>query len=232
MNRRHRRKGKEGIKITFIVFILTHFTAFLVSYFTALRVFLLICFSLLFLCLAVSFLIRHLPEKGKTIVRSVRNIVFYSHLLFMGVIFYPLYLYSVSKVFVFTLAGVFGVVIGIAYALWKRKMIKPWKLAGWSVLVALGGFVVLSVLLLHANYAFDFNEPTEYVVVIENKDVNLGTRRTRTTHTFTVTADGKTFDVHVPRSHYSHYEVGDTYYIYRYGGALGQPLYLSYAYVD
>ncbi len=57
-------------------------------------------------------------------------------------------------------------------------------------------------------------------------------RKNPTTYQFSVTVEGKTFEIDVPRSHYDYYEVGDTYYIYRYDGALGQPFYLSYAYVD
>lgn len=225
MNRRNK-------KNTFLIFILTQLAALIMSYIISLHVFLLICFSLLFLCLAVSFLIKYLPEKAQTVVSSVRNIGFYSLLLIMGVIFHPFYLYSVSGAFVYILSAVVGIVTGIAYALWKRKSMKPWKLAGRSVLVAFGALVVSIILVLHANYAFDFNEPTEYAVEIEDKDHHFRSRHKYTTRMFTVTVEGKTFDIHVPKSHYEYYEIGDTYYVYRYNGALGQPFYLSYAYAD
>jgi hypothetical protein len=40
-------------------------------------------------------------------------------------------------------------------------------------------------------------------------------------------ADGKEYDLAVTRDEYYRYDEGDTYYFYRYDGALGEPFFLS-----
>lgn len=91
------------------------------------------------------------------------------------------------------------------------------------------GFIVTYA--FHLNYALDFSPPEEYSSVIVDKDRNSHIGRSRrklpTTYKFTVVADGKKYELAVTREEYNRYDEGDTYYFYRYEGALGEPFFLS-----
>ena len=104
---------------------------------------------------------------------------------------------------------------------------------GLSVGKRIGAFLLISALcffaagatLAHLNHWFDSSQPKQFVVVIEDKEYRH--RKNSSHHKFTVTAQGDTFDIEVPRSHYAYYEVGDPYVIEYREGALGEPYYMA-----
>ena len=104
---------------------------------------------------------------------------------------------------------------------------------GLSVGKQIGAFLIISALcffaagatLAHLNHFFDRSQPKQFVVVIEDKEYRH--RKHSSHHKFTVTAQGDTFDIEVPRSHYAYYEVGDSYVIEYREGAFGEPYYVA-----
>ena len=104
---------------------------------------------------------------------------------------------------------------------------------GLSIGKQIGTFLIISALcffaagatLAHLNHWFDSSQPKQFVVVIEDKESRH--RKHSSHHEFTVTAQGDTFDIEVPRSHYAYYEVGDSYVIEYREGALGEPYYIA-----
>ena len=104
---------------------------------------------------------------------------------------------------------------------------------GLSIGKQIGAFLIISALcffaagatLAHLNHWFDRSQPKQFVVVIEDKEYRH--RKNSSHHKFTVTAQGDTFDIEVPRSHYDYYEVGDSYVIEYREGALGEPYYMA-----
>jgi hypothetical protein len=104
---------------------------------------------------------------------------------------------------------------------------------GLSVGKRIGAFLLISAIcffaagavLAHLNHLFDASQPKQFVVVIEDKESRHSRRSSH--HEFTVTAQGDTFDIEVPRSHYAFYEVGDPYVIEYREGALGEPYYIA-----
>ena len=104
---------------------------------------------------------------------------------------------------------------------------------GLSIGKRIGAFLIISALcffaagatLAHLNHWFDRSQPKQFVVVIEDKE-SRHSKHSRH-HEFTVTAQGDTFDIEVPRSHYAYYEVGDPYVIEYREGAFGEPYYVA-----
>ena len=104
---------------------------------------------------------------------------------------------------------------------------------GLSVGKRIGAFLLISALcffaagatLAHLNHWFDSSQPKQFVVVIEDKEYRHSKHSSH--HKFTVTAQGDTFDIEVPRSHYAYYEVGDSYVIEYREGAFGEPYYIA-----
>ena len=104
---------------------------------------------------------------------------------------------------------------------------------GLSIGKQIGTFLIISALcffaagatLAHLNHWFDSSQPKQFVVVIEDKESRH--RKHSSHHEFTVTAQGDTFDIEVPRSHYAYYEVGDSYVIEYREGAFGEPYYIA-----
>ena len=104
---------------------------------------------------------------------------------------------------------------------------------GLSIGKRIGAFLIISALcffaagatLAHLNHWFDRSQPKQFVVVIEDKE-SRHSKHSRH-HEFTVTAQGDTFDIEVPRSHYDYYEVGDSYVIEYREGAFGEPYYIA-----
>ena len=104
---------------------------------------------------------------------------------------------------------------------------------GHSAGKQIGAFLISSALcffaagtvLAHLNHFFDTSQPKQFVVVIEDKEYRH--RKHSSHHEFTVTAQGDTFDIEVPRSHYDYYEVGDSYVIEYREGAFGEPYYVA-----
>ena len=105
------------------------------------------------------------------------------------------------------------------------------KRIGYILLCTFIVHVILVTYAYHLNYALDFSPPQEYSSVIVDKDRNTHIGRQShklpTTYEFTVMADGKKYDLAVTRDEYYRYDKGDTYYFYRYEGALGEPFFLS-----
>lgn len=99
------------------------------------------------------------------------------------------------------------------------------KQIGMLLLMSLIMFFVAGTVLAHLNHFFDTSQPKQFVVVIEDKEYRH--RKHSSHHKFTVTAQGDTFDIEVPRSHYAYYEVGDPYVIEYREGALGEPYYMA-----
>ena len=104
---------------------------------------------------------------------------------------------------------------------------------GLSIGKQIGTFLIISALcffaagatLAHLNHWFDSSQPRQFVVVIEDKESHHS-KHSRS-YEFTVTAQGVTFDIEVPRSHYASHEVGDHYVIEYREGALGEPYYMA-----
>lgn len=99
------------------------------------------------------------------------------------------------------------------------------KRIGAFLLIAALCFFAAGAVLAHLNHWFDRSQPKQFVVVIEDKE-SRHSKHSRH-HEFTVTAQGDTFDIEVPRSHYAYYEVGDSYMIEYREGAFGEPYYVA-----
>ena len=99
------------------------------------------------------------------------------------------------------------------------------KRIGAFLLIAALSFFAAGAVLAHLNHFFDTSQPKQFVVVIEDKE-SRHSKHSRH-HEFTVTAQGDTFDIEVPRSHYAYYEVGDSYVIEYREGAFGEPYYIA-----
>ena len=99
------------------------------------------------------------------------------------------------------------------------------KQIGMFLLMSLIMFFVAGTVLAHLNHFFDTSQPKQFVVVIEDKEYRHSKHSRH--HEFTVTAQGDTFDIEVPRSHYAFYEVGDSYVIEHREGAFGEPYYIA-----
>ena len=85
-------------------------------------------------------------------------------------------------------------------------------------------FFAAGTILAHVNHLFDQSEPVRYTVMIQDKEYRAGGRGGH--REFTVTVQGETFDINVPRKHYKTFDVGDFYVIEYREGALGEPYYL------
>lgn len=99
------------------------------------------------------------------------------------------------------------------------------KQIGMFLLMSLIMFFVAGTVLAHLNHFFDTSQPKQFVVVIEDKEYRH--RKHSRHHEFTVTAQGDTFDIEVPRSHYYTFDEGDLYVIEYREGALGEPYYIA-----
>ena len=129
------------------------------------------------------------------------------------------------------------------FPLWYAAL-APGLLCGWLFVAKLmekghsagkriGMFFLFSVLFFFAagatlaqlNHWLDSSQPKQFVVVIEDKEYRH--RKHSSHHKFTVTAQGDTFDIEVPRSHYAYYEVGDPDVIEYREGAFGEPYYIA-----
>ena len=115
---------------------------------------------------------------------------------------------------------------------WCSKETKTLARIGYILLCTFLVSIILIPCALHLNYALDFAPSQEYASVIVDKDLDRDFRTRKqaprpTTYEFTVVADGKEYDLTVTRDEYYRYDEGDTYYFYRYEGALGEPFFLS-----
>lgn len=103
---------------------------------------------------------------------------------------------------------------------------KVLKYIGSFCLITLLAFITVIVIISNLNYALDRSEPERYVAVIENENVYRYGRRARRSYEFTVTVNGDTFDVDVPRSASREYDEGDYCVIHYYKGAFDKPYYV------
>ena len=136
----------------------------------------------------------------------------------------------------FVIPLILGIAAGIFLSiklLWHVSVFKSETKNQRIVLLFISIFLcsyALSTLASSINYAFDKAEPQRIVAVIEEKQThrtNNSRRHHRTyTYNFSVRANGDTFRIDVPATEYNSYDVGDTYIIYQYGGALGEPYYV------
>ena len=158
---------------------------------------------------------------------------------------------TVTVFLLILVVGVFSVATSERYAFAEIALFPLWYVAlplgllcGWlfvaklmekglSVGKRIGAFLLISALcffaagatLAHLNHWFDSSQPKQFVVVIEDKEYRHSKHSSH--HKFTVTAQGDTFDIEVPRSHYAYYEVGDSYVIEYREGAFGEPYYIA-----
>ena len=158
---------------------------------------------------------------------------------------------TVTVFLLILVVGVFSVATWERYAFAEIALFPLWYVAlalgllcGWlfvaklmekglSVGKRIGAFLLISALcffaagatLAHLNHWFDRSQPKQFVVVIEDKEYRHSKHSSH--HKFTVTAQGDTFDIEVPRSHYAYYEVGDSYVIEYREGAFGEPYYIA-----
>lgn len=159
-------------------------------------------------------------------------------LCFIGMLFSSVgLLYRLDYAFIdlgFSPLWVIPLIISIGVGIWvpttwcdKSTMLHT--RIGYIFLCAFLAFVITGPYAVHLNYALDFSPPEEYssVIVDTYSDLNLGRYKGPSTYEFTVMADGKEYDLAVTRDEYYRYDEGDTYYFYRYEGALGEPFFLS-----
>ena len=158
---------------------------------------------------------------------------------------------TVTVFLLILVVGVFSVATWERYAFAEIALFPLWYVAlplgllcGWLFVAKLmekghsagkqiGAFLISSALcffaagatLAHLNHWFDRSQPKQFVVVIEDKEYRHSKHSSH--HKFTVTAQGDTFDIEVPRSHYAYYEVGDSYVIEYREGAFGEPYYIA-----
>ena len=90
------------------------------------------------------------------------------------------------------------------------------------------GLIFLALLLMFStmtrlNYALDRNEPTLYPATIVEKERDSGRPKSPTTYRFHLIIDGDEYELKVPISVYSDYEVGDTFEVEICPGAFGRP---------
>lgn len=128
---------------------------------------------------------------------------------------------------------VISIGVGIwAPTTWCDKSTMLHTRIGYIFLCAFLAFALTWPFAIHLNYALDFSPPQEYSSVIDDKELDMDIRigkehQNPTTYKFTVMADGKKYELAVTRDEYYRYDEGDTYYFYRYEGALGEPFFLS-----
>lgn len=159
-------------------------------------------------------------------------------LCFVGMLFSSVgLLYRLDYAFIdlgFSPLWVIPLIISIGVGIWipttwcdKSTMLHT--RIGYIILCAFLAFTITGPYAVHLNYVLDFSPPEKYssVIVDTDSDLNLGRYKGPRTYEFTVMADGKKYDLAVTRDEYYCYDEGDTYYFYRYEGALGEPFFLS-----
>ncbi len=112
-------------------------------------------------------------------------------------------------------------------------VILKWGRGGklWAKIVGIPLFalviaLVFIIFISHLNFVLDFHEPVECMARIEEKEHHRHTK-SPDTYSFSLTVDGKTFDLEVDLLEYERYEEGDTYVFERYQGAFGKSFYIS-----
>ena len=105
---------------------------------------------------------------------------------------------------------------------------------GHSAGKRIGTFFLISVLcffaagatLAHLNHLLDPSDPIRYTVTIQDTEYRAGGKGP-SHYEFTVTVQGDTFDIDVPRKHYYTFDEGDLYVIEYREGAFDEPYYIA-----
>ena len=126
------------------------------------------------------------------------------------------------------IGAAFGIFVWIKW-LWKKH--KFWGQVGYFLLTVFLTFLALGVFAAAANYALDFSEPRPIDIVIEDQDIDRH-RKGPDDYQLIFTLEGTEYSVNVPYQEFRRYEIGDTYRIYRYNGALGEPFFVASGYVE
>ena len=125
-------------------------------------------------------------------------------------------------------ALVCGALIGALITFWLKRIEKQGNIKLFVIMTLLSIFFA-GAMIAHLNHYLDPNEPVIHTVVIEDKDYERRRRKSFLPgyYEFTVTVDGKTYDIDVPREHYQSCQTGDLYVIEYHTGAFGEPYYIA-----
>ena len=138
--------------------------------------------------------------------------------------------YHYADVFLFPLwyaALGLGVLSGVLFTLiFGSGLESAGKKIGVALMVTFLVFWSVGVSCAHLNHILDFHEPVEYTAVIEDKHYHKS-RRTPTRYNFTLTVQGDTFTITVPKSDYDSLEEGDLYVVAYHKGAFNEPYYIA-----
>ena len=126
------------------------------------------------------------------------------------------------------LALCLGALIGALITLWLKSTEKQENVKLFVIMTLLS-ILFAGAVIAHLNHYLDPNEPVMHTVVIEDKDYERRRRKSFLpgSYEFTVTVDGKTFDINVPSEHYQSCQTGDLYVIEYHTGAFDEPYYIA-----
>lgn len=120
-----------------------------------------------------------------------------------------------------------GVLSGVLFTLiFGSGLESAGKKIGVALLVTFLVFWFVGVSCAHLNHILDFHEPVEYTAVIEDKHYHKS-RRVPGRYNFTLTVQGDTFTITVPKRHYDSLEEGDLYRVAYHKGAFNEPYYIA-----
>lgn len=88
-------------------------------------------------------------------------------------------------------------------------------------------FLLVGSIFAHLNHALDSAEPERYTVTIEDKVRQSRHHRGSFTRKVTVTVNGKTVDIKIPKEHYFDLDEGDHYVVEYHQGAFHEPYYMG-----
>lgn len=88
-------------------------------------------------------------------------------------------------------------------------------------------FLLVGSVFAHLNYALDSAEPERYTVTIEDKVRQSRHHRGSFTRKVTVTVNGKTVNIRIPKEQYFGLDEGDLYVIEYHKGAFNEPYYIG-----
>lgn len=165
------------------------------------------------------------PTDKKEKATTIGFVVF---LIVLVILFIPLRTYHFMDTFLFPLWPAtlgFGVLIGTLMT-YLLKASERWNNVKIFFIMTFLGVFFAGSMIAHLNHYLDPHEPVSYTVVIEDKDYSKR-RKGMSKYEFTVTIDGKTFDIDVPGEHYRSCQTGDLYVIEYHTGAFDEPYYIG-----
>ncbi len=130
-----------------------------------------------------------------------------------------------ASLIVAIISGIISFVLlkkGVISLKYNRKSEK----ASVVILTFFAAFAISWATTSNLNYALDTQEPTEYIAIIEDKDMDLNSK-SADEYELKLTFDGKTIELNVSQSEYYAYEIGDKFPIKLYKGAFNEPYYIS-----